>query len=208
MKIFDISMTIETGMPVFKGKASKRPEIGQDLVNSGPTVYETRMCLNLHTGTHLDAPLHMLPGGATIEMLPLERVVTRCKVLDVRGAAGSDRISADDLVGRGIAAGDFILLKTRNSFEDILEGEFVFVDQAGAQFLLDQGISGVGIDGLGIERAQPGHETHEILLGNDIIVLEGLRLADVAEGSYLLVAAPLKLVGTEAAPVRAILIAE
>jgi arylformamidase len=83
-----------------------------------------------------------------------------------------------------------------------------FVDQAGAQFLLDQGISGVGIDGLGIERAQPGHETYEILLGNDIIVLEGLRLADVAEGSYLLVAAPLKLVGTEAAPVRAILIAE
>lgn len=204
MKLYDISMTITADMPVFKGKASKRPVIGQDLTNSGGSVYESTLTLNLHTGTHVDAPLHMLPGQATVETLPLERLITRCKVFDLSHVAV--KITADDLAALPIGAADFVLLKTRNSLEDILEGDFIYLDGSGAEYLHEREISGVGTDGLGIERAQPGHETHETLLGNDVIVLEGLRLADVPAGEYQLIALPLKLVGTEAAPVRAVLI--
>ena len=70
----------------------------------------------------------------------------------------------------------------------------------------DQGAIGVGIDALGIERNQPGHPTHKILLGAGIVILEGLRLKGVPEGDYFLAAPPLKLNGYEAAPVRAALI--
>jgi hypothetical protein len=64
------------------------------------------------------------------------------------------------------------------------------------------------IDALGIERSQPNHDTHKILLGAEIVILEGLRLKEVEEGEYLLVAAPINVVGAEAAPVRAILIGD
>ncbi len=204
MKIYDISMTITDDMPVYAGKASKRPFIGQDLENSGHTVYESKLIMNLHTGTHVDAPLHMMPGGARMDFLALEQVVTRCKVFDLSEVA--EAISADHLADRGITAGDFVLLKTRNSYEDILEGSFVYLDRTGAAFLQELGVIGVGTDGLGIERAQPDHATHETLLGNGIVVIEGLRLAHVPDGEYLLVALPLKILDTEAAPMRAILI--
>ena len=71
--------------------------------------------------------------------------------------------------------------------------------------MLETGIIGVGIDSLGIERSQPGHETHKTLLGNSIMILEGLRLKEVVEGKYILIAAPLNIPGVEASPVRAFL---
>lgn len=84
----------------------------------------------------------------------------------------------------------------------------MYLDASAAEYLKSAGITGVGIDALGIERAQPGHETHKTLLGAGIIILEGLRLADVNEGTYRLAALPLRLKGTEASPARAILIEE
>ena len=64
----------------------------------------------------------------------------------------------------------------------------------------------MGIDTLGIERAQAGHETHISLLSRDIIILEGLRLADVNPGEYLLIALPVKIQDAEGAPTRAVLV--
>jgi arylformamidase len=98
-----------------------------------------------------------------------------------------------------------VLLKTRNSFEDLLEGDFVYLDGSGAQYLKELGIVGAGTDALGIERAQPEHETHKTLLEAGIIILEGLRLADVPVGEYLLISAPVKI-AAEGAPARAMLI--
>lgn len=109
-------------------------------------------------------------------------------------------------MGKPIDEGAFILLKTKNSFHEGFANDFIYVEKSGAQYLKDKGIVGVGIDALGIERSQPGHETHKILLGAGIIILEGLKLADIAEGEYILSAAPLKIIGSEAAPVRAVLI--
>lgn len=204
IQIFDISMPISYSMPVYKGRESKRPIISIDGDFSTSSVFETRLELNLHTGTHLDTPKHMIPDGYTMEDLDLSKVVTECKVFNLTGA--KDKITDTDLMSLDIKEGDFILLKTRNSFEDILETDFIYVDKDGADYLTKLKIKGVGIDSLGIERSQPNHETHISLFNSDIMILEGLILKDIEEGEYLLHAAPLYIPGAEAAPVRAYLI--
>jgi arylformamidase len=158
----------------------------------------------MHTGTHIDSSLHFLQDGDTIDKLELDKVVTKCMVLDFTNV--DENIAKEHLIERTIEKGDFILLKTKNSSMDILENEFIYLDKTGADYLKKRGVRGVGIDALGIERSQPKHETHKIILGAGIVILEGLRLKEVQEGEYLLVAAPLNVVGAEAAPVRAILI--
>ena len=82
----------------------------------------------------------------------------------------------------------------------------MFLGTDGSKYLVERGVKGVGIDALSVERDQPGHTTHHLLLGANILILEGLRLADVPEGTYMLLAAPLVVVGAEAAPVRVVLV--
>jgi len=204
MVLYDISMPITANMPVYKGKESKRPNLHVESDFNTGTVYESRISMNLHTGTHLDRTLHMMPGGNTMETLDLSQLVCECKVLDLTGVKG--KITKDDLVDKDINAGDFILFKTKNSYEDILEEEFIYLDKTGAGYLASINIKGVGTDALGIERSQSGHETHLQLMSQGIHILEGLRLKDIEEGNYFLIAAPINIVGGEAAPVRAILL--
>lgn len=203
-KIYDISMPITPDMPVYKGKEAKRPKFKVDSDFITGTAYESSINMNMHTGTHLDRTLHMIPNGNTIETVKLEELITECKVINLTEV--KDKITDKDLMDKEINAGDFILLKTRNSFEAILEEDYIYLDHTGAKYLADLKIRGVGIDALGIERSQPGHETHLALMEIGAHILEGLRLADVGEGSYMLFAIPLNIIGAEAAPVRAILI--
>ncbi len=202
--IYDISMPIASDMPVYKGKESKRPIITIDSDHNTGTTYESCIKMNLHTGTHLDRSLHMIPNGTTMDSLKLEELITECKVLNLTEV--KKYITAEDLKGKDIQPGDFILLKTRNSFEPILEEEFIYLEQSGAKYLADLKVRGVGIDALGIERNQPGHETHLALMEIGAHILEGLRLAEIKEDRYELIALPLYIVGAEAAPVKAILI--
>lgn len=204
MRILDISMSVKPNMAVYKGKEEKRPEITIDGDFNTGTAYESRLHMNLHTGTHIDRPLHMIPGGATVESLDLSQVITPCLVLDLTQVQVS--IKKEDLVGKEIPQGSFVLLKTRNSFEDILEGDFIYLDRTGAGYLSELKLNGVGIDSLGIERNQPEHETHLMLLESGAVILEGLRLGEIEEGEYLLSAAPILIEHVEAAPVRAYLI--
>ncbi len=206
MKIIDISMPVSHDMPVYKAREEKRPHISVQSSFSDASVYESRIDMNMHTGTHIDAPMHIFEDGGTIEKLDLSKVITRSRVLDFQNAENS--ISRELLETKTIEKGDFVLLKTKNSASDILEGEFVFLDKSGAEYLKEKEVSGVGIDALGIERSQPGHETHKLLLGSGIIILEGLRLDGVSEAEYLLLAAPVLFKGAEAAPARAVLIQE
>jgi arylformamidase len=203
-KIYDISMPITKDMPVWKGIEANRPQITVDSDFSTGVVYSSSIKTNMHNGTHIDRTLHMMEGGNTVETLPLQDYITECKVLDLTEV--KDRITDLDLRTKDIKAGDFILLKTRNSFEDILEGDFVFVHKSAASYLADIGIKGLGIDALGIERSQPEHDSHLSLMGKGVHILEGLRLAEIEEGEYLLIALPLLIVGAEAAPARAVLV--
>jgi len=206
MRIIDISMEVDENIPVYRNKAEKKPVVTvvQDHITG--SVHESVIRMDLHTGTHIDAPLHMIVGGATFESIDINRLYTWCRVYDLTSVR--EKITAADLENKDIRPGSFILLKTRNSFFNGFDPEFVYVDATAAEYLKSVGITGVGIDALGIERAQPGHETHKTLLGAGIVILEGLRLADVKEGTYRLAALPLRLKGTEASPARAILIEE
>lgn len=206
MKLYDISMKVDQDIPVYKNNDKIRPKITVVSDYATGSNYASNISMNLHTGTHIDAPLHMIEGGATFETIDITKLVTDCTVFDFTGV--QDRITSDDLKTKDIKPGSFILLKTRNSFFEGFDDNFVFVDKTGAEYLKNLKITGVGIDSLGIERSQPDHETHKLLLGEGIIILEGLRLADIKEGVYKLIALPLKMRGTEASPARAVLIEE
>lgn len=202
-KLYDISMAINKEMQVYKNKEEKKPELTNMSNFQTGKAYETRIGLDAHTGTHLDAPLHMIENGATIETIPLELLVGPARVLDLTHV--EDGISREDLERFAIQQGEWLLLKTKNSFSEEFDFDFIYLKADGAQYLKEIGIKGVGTDGLGIERAQPDYGTHRTLMINGILIVEGLRLKHVPAGNYFLVVAPLKLEGIEAAPARAFL---
>jgi arylformamidase len=203
MKIIDVTLPIFHGMSVYKNKPEKQPEY-QTVTNGHVT--ESRLSLDLHTGTHIDAPLHMINDGDTIETIPPEDLIREVKVFDLSGV--EDGIREEDLTHLEIGKNDFVLFKTKNSFSTEFDFNFIFLKESGAKWLVDRGISGVGIDSLGIERSQEGHPTHRHLFSNNVIIIEGLKLDKVEPGTYKMVAAPLKLRGVDAAPARIFLFSE
>ncbi|WP_338776987.1 cyclase family protein [Metabacillus sp. FJAT-52054] len=200
MKMYDVSAPIFEGMPVYKNKEEKQP-----VLNTATNGYvtETRIAMDLHTGTHVDSPLHMIVEGDTMESISLDDLIGEAKVFDLTQV--EDRIRKEDIEKFDIQKGDFVLFKTKNSLEDAFNFEFIFVAECAAKHLSEIGIRGVGIDALGVERSQEGHPTHKTLFKHDVIIVEGLRLKEVSEGSYFMVAAPLKIVGKDAAPARILL---
>lgn len=204
MLIHDISMTIKNDMRVYKNKEDKRPLIRKIASHESNGMSESEILMNLHTGTHIDAPLHMIKDGKTIEDIPLSDLVTKCRVVDFTEVNGS--INEDQLKDLNIKEGEFILFKTKNSFNKEFNPEFIYLGSSGAQFLLERKIKGVGIDALGIERSQSGHLTHKVLFQGNIHIIEGLDLSLIKEGNYTLIALPLKIKNADGSPIRAILI--
>ncbi|MDC3412955.1 cyclase family protein [Terrihalobacillus insolitus] len=204
MKVYDVSAAIYEGMTVYKNKTEKQPkiEITQDFTSGN--VRESRVHLDVHTGTHVDAPLHMMPNGAAIESIMIEDLVGSCIVFDLTYV--EDRIKVEHLEALGIQAGDFLFFKTKNSLMEEFDFDFIYLSEEAARYLAEIGVRGVGIDSLGVERSQPNHLTHKALFSKSVIIIEGLRLREVEAGIYYMVAAPLKLTGTDAAPARVLLI--
>ena len=170
-------------------------------------VRESKITLSTHTGTHVDAPAHFLPGGETIDATPLEMLMGNCLVLDFTSV--KEKITRADLEIYDIDDEDIILLKTKNSSLSPtapFETDFVYLEESGAQYLIEAGAKAVGIDYLGIERQQADHATHKALMLAALPIIEGLRLGHVHEGEYSIACLPLQTVGLEAAPARVILI--
>lgn len=204
LKIIDISMKISQNMIVYKNKEEKKPIFKVDSNFKNSTAYETSICMNLHTGTHLDMPLHMIEDGKTSEYLNLNNLVTNCKVFDLTNL--KDSIDFESIKDFDINKSDFILFKTKNSYKTEFDFNFVYLAKDAAKYLAEKNIKGVGIDALGIERNQTNHPTHKELLSKDIIIIEGLNLKNVDQGEYKLIALPLNIESVEALPLRAILI--
>lgn len=205
-KIYDISMTIEESMQVWKSYPHKKPRIENVQNHDEGKPHESLLTINTHTGTHVDAPLHMLPGGPTIETITLERLIGPARVLDLTHV--KDFITKDDLVPFAIQRGERLLFKTSSSFTEEFMLDFAFLREDGAQYLAELGVGLVATDALGIERAQAEYPTHRTLMSNDVIIVEGVRLKDVPAGNYTLVIAPLKLTGIDASPARALLLGD
>ena len=199
--IYDVSMAITSKMTVYKNKEEKVPQFSTLSTFETGSSYETVLSMSLHTGTHMDYPLHMINGGGVSGEQISDGLIGEVKVFE------TDQDVVDEAFVKtcDIQKGDVVFFKTRNSKIETFDFDFVYVDQDAAKTLAMIGIKGVGLDALGIERAQDGHPTHKILLGANIFIIEGLRLKEVPEGRYELIALPLKIIGVEALPMRVLL---
>jgi arylformamidase len=160
--------------------------------------------MSAHAGTHIDAPLHFLGGGRAIDALPVDATVGPARIIKIHNR---QVIDVDELRSHGIRAGERLLFKTRNSarirfgrfFED-----YVAVSTEAALHLASGRIRAVGIDGPSIGSFSQGAEAHRILLGADICIIEGLDLSRIPIGHCDLICLPLRIVGGDGAPARAL----
>ncbi|MCU0485438.1 MAG: cyclase family protein [Anaerolineales bacterium] len=176
---------------------------------SGDHKNTSRLEMSCHMGTHVDAPHHFLDNGKTIESLPLSTLSGRAYVLHLPDV---DLITADLLERSEIPPRTRrILFKTRNSDfwakgERAFQTGFVALSEDAARYLVNRGVKLVGVDYLSVAPYQQSRLIHEILLGAGVVIVEGLDLSSVTQGRYTLYCLPLKIVGADGAPTRAILI--
>jgi arylformamidase len=202
----DISVPVRNGMVHWPGDPPFHIERTLDQ-EKGDVATVSKMTLGVHTGTHMDAPLHFVRKARSIDSMPLDATVGRARVIEIQDKKS---IRREELLGHAISAGERILFKTANSEHawdsDAFEETFVFIAQDGARYLAEQRVLCVGVDYLSVGGFRDdGPETHHALLEAGIWIIEGLNLKDVAPGEYELVCLPLKLAGSEGAPARAIL---
>jgi arylformamidase len=208
MKLFDITVPIYEGMPVWPGDAAPSLKLASSMARGG-VVNLTRIEMAAHTGTHMDAPFHFEPEGHGIDQFPLEVLVGPCRVFDLTAIPGHiDRAVLETCDMHGVTRA---LFKTKNSRhwargEREFDRNFVAVAADGAQYLVSHGIRLVGVDYLSVEPfGSKEHPVHHTLLRAGVAIVEGLNLADIAPGDYELIALPMKLRDADGAPARVIL---
>ncbi len=197
VKIFDISRSLSENMLVYPGDTHPifiQEDRGQYLISD--------LHLSTHTGTHIDAPVHYLKTGDTIDTIPLSYLIGKCRVLDVSGAG--NRITANHLKGRldGVSR---VLLKTSFSGIDRFEENYPALAPDAAYAIAALGMKCVGIDTPSIESYGCEGVVHRILLSCDCIIVELLDLSHIEEGDYYMVALPLRLKGLDGSPARVVL---
>jgi arylformamidase len=206
--IFDVTVPITHSMPVWPGDpAVEVTSISKESRDNTHTIRVTNINMGSHTGTHIDAPFHMMSDGKRLEEIPLEVLTGNAIVLEIFGARsiGPAELAPFDLNGV-----ERVLLKTDNSkhwndgkfYED-----FVYLEPESAEILVKHGVRLVGIDYLSIDKFRsPSHPSHFVLLKKNIPIIEGLNLNAVSAGRYTLVALPLNLQNADGAPTRVILV--
>jgi arylformamidase len=178
-------------------------------IASGSNDNVSALRCSVHTGTHLDAPLHFIEGGASVDRLSLKILTGRAYVISLPKARLLD---AETLEAAGIPPRTRrVLFKTRNSAiwsrkETAFQKDFVGIDAGGAEWLVRKGVQLVGVDYLSVAPYGQSRETHRILLSAGVVCVEGLDLSEVSQGRYALYCLPLKLVGSDGAPARVILV--
>lgn len=208
MTIYDISLPISESLVVWPGDPPVR--ITQPFhLDRGDEATVSRLDMGAHVGTHVDAPVHFVPGGSGIDALDLNLLVGPALVVDAREA---DALSADVLETLPIPSGaERVLFRTRNS--DLwargkceFHKDFCAITEDGACWLIERGVRLVGIDYLSVAPFDAVIPTHQALLQAGVVAIEGLDLSSIRPGAYQLVCLPLKIVGGDGAPARAILI--
>jgi arylformamidase len=202
----DVSVPIRPGMATWPGDPPFEMTRIHDMRHGDGSNLST-VSMGLHTGTHIDAPLHFLKSGRNIEAMPPDTTLGRARVVEIRDPVS---IRPDELGDIGIRKGERILFKTRNSScvwkDSQFVEDFVYIDLAAARILAEKKVALVGVDYLSVGGyRKDGSEVHRTLLSAGIWIIEGLNLSGVAPGPYLLACLPLRIVDGEASPVRALL---
>jgi arylformamidase len=206
--LIDISMPLNASTPIWPGSPgfSSRSHLS---LASGDVANATLLGLDAHCGTHVDAPRHFVPAGATIDEVGLAALVGGAWVVDVSGTAAID---AAALEACGVPDGtQRLLLRTDNASWPSMghvpfHEDYVALTPDAARWVVQRGIRLVGIDYLSIQRYADPPDVHEILLQAGVLILEGLNLQEATAGSWTLVCLPLSVTGIEAAPARAVLL--
>ena len=196
--MIDISLALDRNLITYPGDARYEHYDYKTHVKDGVQI--ERILMETHSGTHVDAPFHAIPGAGTMASVPLERLNGRVSVIEVSG----DAVRAGDLPDR---VEKRVIFKTKNSgLYDRFHEDFCYVAQDAAEKLVAMGIEAVGIDYLSIEQfGTRGMKVHKIFLSRNVSIIEGLNLAGVAPGTYEMVCLPLKI-DADGAPCRAVLL--
>jgi len=204
MKIYDISLTLSP-QSIRWVTAQPLELIERKRMSRGDTNNSSSVHTSVHAGTHVDAPFHFVPDGATIESLPLEIFIGPARVCAADPGA---RITAEDVVKAGLKGETRVLFKTRNSTllqKDVYDASFAPFSVDGAKALVDLGVKLVGLDYLSAAAADEQVPVHRAFLDHGVILLEGVDLSQVPPGRYELFCPPVKLSGSDGAPCRAVL---
>jgi arylformamidase len=205
MPLLDVSLPLDTRLPIWPAN----PPFDLTPVKriaEGASSNVSRLTLGTHTGTHIDAPRHMIDGAPTLDQLPLEALVGPARVV----AVDTDRaIEPRHVSGDALQGSTRILFKTRNSTfwgSPQFRTDFVFLTEEAARALVTAGVRLVGIDYLSIEEfKKPGAPAHKTLLSAGVVVVEGLDLTPAEPGPYDLMCLPISITGADGAPARVIL---
>jgi arylformamidase len=153
----------------------------------------------------VDGPVHFLLHGAGVDAIPLDRLIGPARVLDL---GETDSIRLDHLESAELRAGERVLFKTGNSQhwgEKRFRSDYTYLSSDAARYLVERGVWTVGIDYLSIGDMHCGAETHRILLGAGVCIIEGLDLSRIEEGLYDLICLPMRLEGLDGAPARVVM---
>ena len=204
MTLRDISVTLRAGTPEWPGDTRFSCTWAWQ-ISEGASVNVSCLKGSPHLGTHADAPLHVTNGAASIDTLPLEAFVGPCTVWDVR--AHTNTVPADDPSLRAPIAGGRLLLRTGRSITlGAFPEHWPTLSVEATRFLLSRGLKLLGVDCPSVDAFDSKTlEVHHALFDGGAYILENLDLADIEAGDYELLAAPIKIGGADAAPVRAAL---
>ena len=202
----DISVPLHNGMVHWPGDRPFELRRESDL-GAGEECNLSSFSTSAHAGTHMDAPLHFIAGGSSMDQLPFEAAIGRARVIAIENRK---RITAGELERHGIRAGERLLFRTANSarrwHDQPFDERFVSMDAGAAAYLARVKPALVGVDYISVGGYESdGGETHRALLGAGIWVVEGLALGAVRPGEYEFVCLPLRIAGAEGAPARAVL---
>jgi arylformamidase len=202
----DISVPLYNGMVHWPGDPVFQSSLAKSL-KDGDVCNVTQFSTSAHMGTHMDAPRHFIKDGESIDQVPVDAVIGVCRVIEIKDP---EAVRPAELEPHRLRAHERILLKTQNSAHawktDEFVENFVYISKEAAQFLVDHRVRTVGVDYLSIGGfVKDGVETHQTMLGARIWVIEGLNLSSVKPGQYEMICLPMKLVGSDGAPARAVL---
>jgi arylformamidase len=205
MRVVDLTHPMTNGMPVMEGIT---PPTFRDLAEVAADGYAmSQYTFVNHTGTHVDAPAHQIAGGATLDDIPLDRLVTEALTIDLTthqpGPVGLD------VLGRflpEVRPNDIVLLRSGNAANwgtAAYWSGWCYPDAAAAAALVQAGVSGVGFDGPSADPVDSvDYELHHVWLAGGVIILENLAAMDQLPARCRIVVAPLKVSGANGGPAR------
>ena len=205
-RFVDVSVALAAGTPVYPGNPAFEITPFKRIAN-GDSSNNSRLTMGTHSGTHVDAPRHFFDDRPGADALPLELLLGRARVIDLPHRGG---ITEAHLAAAGLREDLRVLLKTPNSAlwnsSDGFHSDYTYLSEGGAKFLVDQGVKVVGVDYLSVEQfKKAGAPAHHLLLGNGVVIIEGLNLSDAEAGQYEMYCLPLRIAGADGAPARVVL---